>query len=81
MNIKMGYPEFITKYNVPKDCCCHQFCDIKATQFVTIHIGKNLPLHLVFCEEHAEEYLSARRKEKNPGKEALKQVILSSNKG
>ena len=63
MTVELGYPEPITNYNVLKDSCCHRTCDTKATQFASISIGKDFTMLVMFCDEHAEEYETAKKVE------------------
>jgi len=49
-------PIVITKYNVPENCCCHEYCNTKATFYVIITL-RGLPLHIMLCNKHAIQWL------------------------
>ena len=53
--IQLGHVTEIENYNVPKDCCCEECCDTKATKCVRITVD-GFKIFVVFCDEHAAEY-------------------------
>jgi len=54
-NIKLGFPAKIQRYNIPKNCCCEEFCDQKSTHIVRIKVN-GIPLFITLCPEHAAQY-------------------------
>ena len=53
--IQLGHITQITNYNVPKDCCCEEYCDRKATKYIRITVD-GFKIFVMFCDKHAAEY-------------------------
>ena len=45
----------IELYNVPKNCCSHEYCGKHASYHANLDF-QGFPIYLLFCKKHYEEF-------------------------